>query len=73
MADDDDTDRPGAAEARGGARPFADSLCWRCAHHRAIQAARSTFLMCSALPVKYPRQPVTACSAFRPAPQPRLP
>jgi hypothetical protein len=46
-------------------RPFADSLCWRCLNHREIKAARSTFVMCSALLVKYPRQPVSACSAFR--------
>jgi hypothetical protein len=45
-------------------RPFGESLCWRCVHHREIKAARSTFVMCTALPVKYPRQPVTACVAF---------
>jgi hypothetical protein len=48
-------------------RPFADSLCWRCANHRAVRAARSVFLMCEALSVKYPRQPVATCPAFRPA------
>ena len=46
-------------------RPFAESLCWRCANHREIKAARSTFVMCTALPVKYPRQPVRTCGAFR--------
>jgi hypothetical protein len=46
------------------ARPFGDSLCWRCANHREVKAARSTFVMCTALPVKYPRQPVLACAAF---------
>jgi hypothetical protein len=45
-------------------RPFAESLCWRCAHHREIKAARSTFVMCTALSVKYPRQPVRSCAAF---------
>ena len=46
---------------------FADSLCWRCVNHRAVRGARSIFLMCEALPVKYPRQPVVTCPAFRPS------
>jgi hypothetical protein len=46
-------------------KPFAESLCWQCEAHRAIEGARSTFLMCTALPVKYPPQPVRACEAFR--------
>ena len=50
-----------------GRRPYARSLCWRCAHHRAVKAARSSFVMCTALPVKYPRQPVASCAAFSPA------
>jgi hypothetical protein len=54
--------------AREGDRPFADSLCWRCAHHRRVSGARSVFLRCEALPVKYPPQPVTVCPAFRPQP-----
>jgi hypothetical protein len=45
--------------------PFAESLCWRCRACREIKAARSTFLMCTALAVKYPPQPVRACAAFR--------
>jgi hypothetical protein len=48
--------------------PEAAGLCWRCAHHRAIKTARSTFVMCQALPVKYPRQPVWTCPAFQPLP-----
>ncbi|HVY37060.1 MAG TPA: hypothetical protein VHM31_03975 [Polyangia bacterium] len=52
--------------ARPDDRPFPGSLCWRCAHHRAIATPRSTFLMCTALPVKYPPQPVLACGTFRP-------
>jgi hypothetical protein len=56
-------DGPPPAENAG--RPFAESLCWRCLEHREIKGARSTFLMCSALAVKYPPQPVRACSAFR--------
>jgi len=59
---DDPAPRPGAP-----ARPFAESLCWRCVNHRALQGARSVFLMCQALPLRYPRQPVAACPAFRPA------
>jgi hypothetical protein len=46
-------------------RPFAESLCWRCANHRPIRAARSVFVMCTALAVKYPRQPVTTCPSFQ--------
>ena len=45
-------------------RPYAESLCWRCAHHRTIKTARSSFLMCNVLPSKYPRQPVSSCAAF---------
>jgi hypothetical protein len=48
-------------------RPFENSLCWGCANHRVIGGARSVFLKCEALAVKYPRQPVTACPAFRAA------
>jgi len=55
-------DPPGGHDAR----PFADSLCWRCANHRPIRAARSTFVMCAVLQVKYPRQPVLACADFQP-------
>jgi hypothetical protein len=58
-------DRRPPAETQ--ARPFPDSLCWRCENHREIRAARSSFVMCSALPVKYPRQPVVACATFAPA------
>jgi hypothetical protein len=59
----DENGRPGGPPER----PFADSLCWRCANHRVIGGARSLFLKCEALAVKYPRQPVTACPAFRAA------
>jgi hypothetical protein len=52
-------------ERETGERPFPDSLCWRCAEHRVVRSARSVFVMCQALPVKYPRQPVTACPGFR--------
>jgi len=62
MPDRNDTGQPPHEPSE---RPFADSLCWRCVNHRAVAAARSVFLMCSALPVKYPRQPVAACPAFR--------
>jgi hypothetical protein len=43
----------------------SDSLCWRCVHHRPIKAPRSTFVLCTALPVKYPRQPMPTCGTFR--------
>ncbi len=46
--------------------PFPDSLCHRCASLRRVNGANSTFLMCTALEVKYPRQPVVKCQAFVP-------
>jgi hypothetical protein len=54
----------------GGERtpaPFPDSLCHGCAARRYVRTKTSLFVMCTALDVKYPRQPVTACGAFRPA------
>jgi hypothetical protein len=44
--------------------PFADSLCHRCAALKLVKGAHSTFLMCTALPNKYPPQPVRTCPAF---------
>jgi hypothetical protein len=46
--------------------PFAGSLCPACAHHRLVRTPRSVFILCTALPEKYPRQPITTCSAHRP-------
>ena len=46
-------------------KPFAQSLCWSCRAHRTVEGARTTFLMCTALPTKYPPQPVRACPAYR--------
>jgi len=51
----------------GSPRPFDQSLCWQCEAHRAVEGARSTFVMCTALPVKYPPQHVRTCPAFRKA------
>ena len=49
-------------------RPFADSLCHRCAAPaRYVTTASSVFIRCPLLPDKYPRQPVTACALYRPA------
>jgi hypothetical protein len=50
--------------------PFASSLCHQCAARRLIPGRNSSFIMCTALPEKYPRQPVVACPAFRPALKP---
>jgi hypothetical protein len=47
--------------------PFPHSLCHRCAALKLVKGAHSTFLMCTALPNKYPRQPVSSCPAFSPA------
>jgi hypothetical protein len=46
--------------------PFPESLCHRCAACRVVRTRTSAFLMCTVLDVKYPRQPVRACTAFRP-------
>jgi len=63
----DETRKPNDDAAE---RPFAESLCWRCANHRPIPAARSVFIMCTALPTKYPRQPIAACPSFQPGAAP---
>jgi len=60
MADDND-----GRQGDGTRRPFAESICWTCANHREIGAARSTFILCAALAVKYPRQPVATCPAYQ--------
>jgi uncharacterized protein (TIGR00290 family) len=49
-----------------GPRPVA-SLCERCDFCRKVRGRQSTFLMCTALSEKYPRQPVLECAAFRAA------
>ncbi len=47
--------------------PFPESLCHRCdAPPRYVETKTSVFILCPRLPVKYPRQPVLVCSAFRP-------
>jgi hypothetical protein len=46
------------------------SLCPRCGACRRIDGRQSTFLMCTALPQKYPRQPVLVCGSFREANMP---
>jgi hypothetical protein len=45
--------------------PYPESLCHRCAGRRYVPARASTFVMCTVLDLKYPRQPVLACPAFR--------
>jgi hypothetical protein len=55
------------ADADAPPPPHTGSLCLRCRHHRPIQTKTSTFVMCTALPVKYPRQPVRECPAFEAA------
>jgi hypothetical protein len=44
------------------------SLCERCDLCRQVRGRASTFFMCTALPDKYPRQPVLDCTAFRSKP-----
>jgi len=51
--------------------PFAPhSLCENCALCRHVRGRASTFFMCTALPDKYPRQPVLDCPAFRTSSKP---
>jgi hypothetical protein len=61
------SDEPKApVPARDGAeRDFPDSLCHACAGCRTVEGRASTFVMCTTLEVKYPRQPVRACLGFR--------
>jgi hypothetical protein len=47
-------------------RPFPESLCHGCAAGRLVHGRRSMFVMCTALPDKYPPQPVLQCGGFRP-------
>jgi hypothetical protein len=47
--------------------PFPESLCHRCAARRYVHGRATLFVMCTALPKKYPPQPVIRCEAFRPA------
>jgi hypothetical protein len=62
-----DGDEQGAGEGAGTPdRPFSDSLCHRCRHHRLVRGRASSFIHCTALPVKYPPQPVRACPAYEP-------
>ncbi len=44
--------------------PFPTSLCHRCRYLKLVEGKQSTFLMCAALPNKYPPQPVVRCQAF---------
>ncbi len=44
--------------------PDTGSICHRCREMRFVDGARSSFLMCTALPEKYPAQPVRECPAF---------
>jgi hypothetical protein len=50
----------------GDERPYPQSLCHRCTALKRVRGAKSTFLMCTALPDKYPRQPVVSCPSFSP-------
>jgi hypothetical protein len=43
-----------------------ESLCQACAARRAVRTKSALFVLCTALPVKYPRQPVATCPQFRP-------
>lgn len=46
-------------------RPFPTSLCHGCAASRLVHGRSTLFLRCTALPEKYPPQPVVRCTAFR--------
>ncbi len=52
--------------AAGAKVPHPESLCHRCAARRYVKGRATVFVMCTALPVKYPPQPVVQCEAFRP-------
>ena len=46
--------------------PFPTSLCHGCLALELAPGRNSVFLRCTALPGKYPPQPVRQCAAFRP-------
>lgn len=46
--------------------PFPTSQCHGCAHLKLVEGKTTVFLLCQALPVKYPRQPVRGCAGFAP-------
>jgi hypothetical protein len=46
--------------------PFPTSICHGCTAHRYVRGKTSVFIRCTALPVKYPPQPVKQCPAFEP-------
>ena len=48
--------------------PYPESLCHRCAARRYVKGRVTVFVMCTALPEKYPAQQVVRCEAFRPEP-----
>jgi hypothetical protein len=64
---DDHAMKPGAngRPAKADAVPFPDSVCHRCANSRVIATRTSTFLLCTVVAVKYPRQPVSDCAEFK--------
>jgi hypothetical protein len=58
--------------ARGSRRmtdelSFPYSLCHHCDARRYVPAKGNVFIRCTRLAVKYPRQPVRSCGAYRPA------
>ncbi len=48
--------------------PYPASICHRCAAHRYVMGRATLFVRCTALPRKYPSQPVLQCRAFRAEP-----
>jgi hypothetical protein len=54
-----------ASTLDGDPRDYPDSLCHDCAGCRYVPARASTFILCTTLDVKYPRQPVRSCAGFR--------
>jgi hypothetical protein len=53
------------------APPYVGSLCLVCRHHRPVHTKTSTFILCTALPDKYPRQPMVTCLVYERAPPPQ--
>jgi hypothetical protein len=48
----------------GRTRPYPSSVCHQCDAPRYVHTERSTFILCTRLPNKYPAQPVARCEAF---------
>jgi len=60
-ADESPGRRQGGRPQKSSEPPYPDSLCHGCAARQYVRGRATLFVMCMALPVKYPPQPVVRC------------